>query len=196
MEFSVHHVDTHMRKIGLTLVYTDDPVVVEDSINTMERLLVTDDKYKVVGFYHAYTSGRVGHDHKVVVARLFTMMDTTNEPKLLKTSGLACEKLVNIHDHYKVSGSKKDKDSHVDHVVVIIDSYYRDTKAKCEKNKHVWHRAWVKRLDEYHIQTATKEAYTCYEMFRRTVDMRKCLLPEDDEGSSHKQGNGDKRHRK
>ena len=29
------------------------------------------------------------------------------------------------------------------------------------------------------------DAYTSYEMYRRIVDMRKYLLPDPDEGSSH-----------
>ena len=49
-EFSVHRVDTHVRGKELKVVYTIDPAVVEDSINTMEQLLAKDDKYKVVGF--------------------------------------------------------------------------------------------------------------------------------------------------
>ncbi|KAE8771311.1 ubiquitin-conjugating enzyme e2 26 [Hordeum vulgare] len=126
----------------------------------------------------------------------FATVDTTNEPKVLKTSGLDCQKLVDIHDHYKVWGSKEDKESHVDLAVSIINPYYTDIKTECEKNKLVWHRAWVNRLDEYDIQTMAKEAYTCYKMFKRIVDMRKCLLPKDGEGSSHKQSSGGKRHRK
>ncbi|KAE8780191.1 hypothetical protein D1007_46705 [Hordeum vulgare] len=72
----------------------------------------------------------------------FASVDTTNDPNVLKTSVLACQKLVDIHDHYKVWGSKKDKDSHVDLVVAIIDPYYIDMKAECDKNKLVWHRSW------------------------------------------------------
>ncbi|KAE8794237.1 hypothetical protein D1007_31121 [Hordeum vulgare] len=120
MEFSMHLVETHMKKMDLTVVYTNDPIMLEDSINTMERLLGEDDKYKVVGFDLAYMGNRVGHDQKVVVAQLcmhphvllyhyylatvpckrftrfvnspdykFTMVDTTNDRKVLKTSGLA-----------------------------------------------------------------------------------------------------------
>ena len=44
MEFGVHHVETHMRKTDLTVVYTNNPGMVEDSIGTMERLLDADDK--------------------------------------------------------------------------------------------------------------------------------------------------------
>ncbi|KAE8811442.1 hypothetical protein D1007_11827 [Hordeum vulgare] len=116
MEIGVHLMETHMRKMDLTVVYTDIPVMVEDSINTMERLLAEDDKYKLVGFDHAYTGvvpGMIGRfvnnpDYK------FATVDNTNDQKVLKTSGLACQKLVDIHGHYKIWGSKKDLDSHVD----------------------------------------------------------------------------------
>ena len=61
-------VDTHIRKTDLLVVYTNDPVVVVNSINTLEQLLVEEDKYKVVGFDLEYTGGRARHDQKVVVA--------------------------------------------------------------------------------------------------------------------------------
>ncbi|KAE8820459.1 hypothetical protein D1007_01607 [Hordeum vulgare] len=168
MEFGVHLVDIHMRKMDLTLVYTNDPVMVEDSIHSMEWLLAEDDKYKVVGFDLAYTSGHAGHDQKVVVAQLcmhhrvllyhyclatvpckcFTrfvnsldyklaIVDTTNDLKVLKTSGLVCPKLVDIYSHYKIWGSKKDLESHVDLADAIIDPYYTDMKTKGKKNKLV-----------------------------------------------------------
>ncbi|KAE8783764.1 putative methyltransferase PMT27 [Hordeum vulgare] len=70
MEFHVHPMETQMRKTDLTMVYTNDPVVVEDSINTMEWFLAKDDKYKVVSFDLAYTVGHFGHDHKIVVTQL------------------------------------------------------------------------------------------------------------------------------
>ncbi|KAE8785712.1 hypothetical protein D1007_40511 [Hordeum vulgare] len=57
MEFGMHFVETHMREMDLTVVYTNGPVMVDDSINTMERLLAKNDKYKVVGFDLAYTGG-------------------------------------------------------------------------------------------------------------------------------------------
>ncbi|KAE8787126.1 hypothetical protein D1007_05532 [Hordeum vulgare] len=59
-----------MRKMDLTVVYTNDPVMVEDSVNTVERLLAKDNKYKVDGFDLACTDGHAGHDQKVVVAQL------------------------------------------------------------------------------------------------------------------------------
>ena len=52
----------------------------------------------------------------------------------------------------------------------------------------------MRQLDEPHLRFVAKSVYTCYEMHRRIVDMRKCLVtliykP----GSSHKQS---KRHKK
>ncbi|KAE8791235.1 hypothetical protein D1007_34365 [Hordeum vulgare] len=182
IEFGVHLVETHMRNMDLMVVYTNDPVMVEDTINTMEWLLAEDDKYKVVDFDLAYTSGCVGHDQKVVVTQLcvhhhvilnhyylatlpckrftrfvnrhdyrFAMVDTTNDRMVLKTSSLARQKLVDIRGHYKIYGNNKDMESHVDLTEAIIDPYYGAMKAKCKKNKPVWHMAWVKRLDEHHL---------------------------------------------
>ncbi|KAE8771955.1 putative methyltransferase PMT27 [Hordeum vulgare] len=50
--------------MDLSMVYTNDPVVVKDSTNTLEQLLAEDDKYKMVSFDLEYTSGRAGHDQK------------------------------------------------------------------------------------------------------------------------------------
>ncbi|KAE8805217.1 hypothetical protein D1007_18771 [Hordeum vulgare] len=103
--------------------------MVEKFIDTLERLIAEDDKYKVFSFDLEYTGGHVKHDQKVVVAQLcvryhvlvyhycldtrpckhfaslfnnpnyrFTMVDITNDRKVLKTSGLSCQKLVNILD--------------------------------------------------------------------------------------------------
>jgi hypothetical protein len=55
-------------------------------------------------------------------------------------------------------------------------------KAECHKDKSAWHMSWVNELDEEHIKYAAKDAYTSYEMYRRIIDMRKCLLPADGEG--------------
>ena len=46
------------------------------------------------------------------------------------------------------------------------------------------------KLDKAHVVYAAKEAYTCYDMYRQIVDMRKCLLTQDGQGSSRKQSNG------
>ena len=52
----------------------------------------------------------------------------------------------------------------------------------------------MEKLDKAHIVYAAKEAYTSYDMYRRIVDMRKCLVTEIEEaGSSHNQS---KRHKK
>ena len=59
-----------------------------------------------------------------------------------------------------------------------------------KKDKNAWHSVWHERLDEEHV----KYAHTSYEMHRRIVDMRKCLVTQIDEpGSSHKKS---KRHKK
>ncbi|KAE8775999.1 hypothetical protein D1007_51437 [Hordeum vulgare] len=166
MEFGMHPVKTRMRKTNLTVVYTNNMVMVEDSINTMERLLVEDEKYKEVGFDLAYIGGRAGHDQKVVIAQLcmhhhvllyhycvatvpcehftrffnrpdyrFATVDTTNDPKVLKTWGLSCKKLVDISGHYKLWGSRKDMDSNVDLAEAIIGPYYGGMNAQCDRKK-------------------------------------------------------------
>ena len=50
-------------------------------------------------------------------------------------------------------------------------------KDDCKKDKHAWHSVWMKKLDAGHVVYAAKKAYTSYEMYRRIVDMRKCLFP-------------------
>ena len=58
-------------------------------------------------------------------------------------------------------------------------------KNESKKDKNAWHSVWHEILDEQHVKYATKDAYTSYEMYRRIVDMRNCLLNNPDEGSSH-----------
>ncbi len=62
-------VDTHIRFMDLSVVYTNDPVWAEHSIHIME-LLLAEEKYKVVGFDLEYTRSRVGSRLKVVVAQM------------------------------------------------------------------------------------------------------------------------------
>ncbi|KAE8786543.1 hypothetical protein D1007_39600 [Hordeum vulgare] len=73
----------------------------------------------------------------------FAKIDTTNDLKVIKTSGLSCQKHVNIQGEYKVWGSdnKKQKDSLFNVIAGIIDPYYGDMKADCDKDKFVWHKA-------------------------------------------------------
>ncbi|KAE8772330.1 hypothetical protein D1007_55673 [Hordeum vulgare] len=126
----MHHVvDTHLRGKDLSVVYTNKPVSVESSIQTLEQLLAVE-KYQVVGFVLEYTSARAGQDQKVVTAELcmrhdiliyhyhlairpcerfarfinspdysFAMVDIINDLKALNVSGLTYQNLVNIHDH-------------------------------------------------------------------------------------------------
>ena len=68
-------------------------------------------------------------------------------------------------------------------------------KDEIKKDKIAWHSVWHERLDEQHVKYAAKDAYTSYEMYRRIIDMRNCLVTEIDEaGSSHKQSSSGKRH--
>ena len=48
----------------------------------------------------------------------------------------------------------------------------------------------MEKLDKAHVVYVAKEAYTSYDMYRRIVDMRKSLLPQNGQGSSRKQRNG------
>ena len=59
--------ETHARETDLSVVYTIDPAMVDDYINTVEQLLARD-KYKVVGIDLQYTTGRLGIDQKVAIA--------------------------------------------------------------------------------------------------------------------------------
>ena len=106
------------------------------------------------------------------------MVDTTNDEKMLKTTGLDCRNLMDIQCMYKIlGGEEKHKDSLVNIAMSIIDPYYRGMNDVCKKKKVSWHRAWVQRLDEDHVKYAAKDAYVSYEMCRRIVDMRKCHRP-------------------
>ena len=132
MEFGEHRVETHTREMDLSVVYTIDPAMVDDYINSVEQLLARDN-YKMVSIDLQYTTGRPGIDQKVVVAQLcvrhhvliyhyymaiepcdhfnrfvnntdykFAMVDTTNDVNALSVTGLACKNLVEIRDHYTV----------------------------------------------------------------------------------------------
>ena len=67
-------------------------------------------------------------------------------------------------------------------------------KDSCNKDKRAWHSAWIEKLDKAHVVYVAKEAYTSYDMYRRIIDMRKCLLPQNGQGSSRKRSNGKRRH--
>ena len=123
----------------------------------------------------------------------FATTKTTDDVKSLTVTGLACKNLVETRDHYTVWGSTKD--SLVELTSAIIDPYYKKMKKDAQRTSLVsWHKAWMRKLDEPHLRFAAKSMYTCYEMHKRIVDMRKCLVTQIDEPrSSHKQS---KRHKK
>lgn len=109
-------------------------------------------------------------------------METTNDLKALDVSGLSCQNLVNIRDQYSTND---EKNSQVDLASAIIDAYYMKMKDESKKDKNAWHNAWDQRLDEEHVKYVAKDAYTSYEMYTRIVNMRKCLRPAPDKGTSH-----------
>ena len=97
----------------------------------------------------------------------FATVDTTNNLKALKVSGLKCQNLVNIQDHYKVWGSDNNKkNSLVDLALAIMNPYYMKMKDESKKDKNFWHNVWHERLDEQHVKYAAEDACTSYEMYR------------------------------
>ena len=117
----------------------------------------------------------------------FAMVETTDDVKVLRVTGLSCQNIVEISEYYRGWGITK-KDSLVELASAIINPYYEKMKQDDNKTRPVsWHGAWMRQLDEPHLRFATKSMYTCYEMHRRIVDMRKCLVTQIDEpSSSHK----------
>ncbi|XP_073353824.1 uncharacterized protein [Aegilops tauschii subsp. strangulata] len=194
MEFDMHQVETHVMEKDLSVVYTIDPCVVEDYINTEEHLLARD-KYKVVSIDLQYVGGHPGIDQKVDVARLCVRYHVLIYHYCLATK--PCDHFASFLNspNDNVWGSTK-KDSLVELTSAIIDPYYKNMKKDAKKNPASWHKAWMWRLDEAHLKFAAKNVYTCYEMHMRIVNMRECLLPIIDEGSSHQQRSGGKRHKK
>ena len=64
---------------------------------------------------------------------MFATVDTTNDVRVLKNSGITCRNLVDIQGQYRVWGTEKDKDSLVDLTETIIDPWYRDMKDACNR---------------------------------------------------------------
>ncbi|XP_073362282.1 uncharacterized protein [Aegilops tauschii subsp. strangulata] len=200
--------DTHMMLTDLSVVYTNEPTWVESSINTMEQLLAKD-KYKVVVFDLEYTGGCAGYYQKIIVTQSCVCHHALIYHYCLATrpyerfAGFVnshdysfAMNLVHIQGQYRVWGSKKEKYSLVDLVIAITDPYYRNMKDDSNKNKPTSHRACVHRLYDDHVKYAAKDAYTSYEMYRRIIDMWKCLRPAPGEGSGHKHISSGKRHKK
>ncbi|XBI30459.1 hypothetical protein VPH35_054194 [Triticum aestivum] len=194
MDFSEHKVKTHARETNLSVVYTIDPAMVNDYINTVEQLLA-EDKYKVVGIDLQYTTEPCDRFNRFVnnTDYKFATVETTDYVKALSVTGLSCKNLVEIHDHYKIWGSTK-KGSLVELASAIIDPYYEKRKQNAQRTSPVsWHRAWMRQQDEPHLRFVAKSVYTCYEIHKRIVDLRKCLVTQIDKSrSSHKQS---KRHK-
>ena len=83
-----------------------------------------------------------------------------------------------MEKQYKIIGNGQEKDSVVDLAKTIIDPWYANMK---EDNDTKDLNMWEVPLNLAHITYAAKDAYTCYDMYRRILDMRACLLPVTDE---------------
>ncbi|KAE8787887.1 hypothetical protein D1007_38102 [Hordeum vulgare] len=165
-------VDTHARFTELSVVYTNNPFWVEHSIHIMELLLAEEKYKVVgfdLQYTRARSGSRPKvivaemcvHNHVLIYhycvatspckhfARfiniphyMFAMVDITNDVKVLKNLGIACQNLVDTQGQYKISGNKKhEKDSLVHLAEAIIDPYHRDMKDSCNKDKRGWHSA-------------------------------------------------------
>ena len=159
-------VDTHRRFTELLVVYTNNPVWVEHCIHIMELLLAEEKYKVVgfnLEYTRARARSRPKVDvaqmcvrHHVLVyhyclaprpcecfARfvnnphyMFATVDITNDVKVLKNLGIACQNLVDIQGQYMIWGRKEHgKDSLVHLTEAIIDPYYRDMKDSCNKDK-------------------------------------------------------------
>ncbi|KAE8812659.1 hypothetical protein D1007_10361 [Hordeum vulgare] len=117
------------------MVYTNDLVVVENSINTIKQLLAEDDKYKVVGFDLEYTVCRAEYDQMVVITQLCVCHHVLVYHYCMATR--PCERFARVWGSEK----KKQKGYLVDLAAAIINSYYKDMKVEYDKDKSIWHKA-------------------------------------------------------
>ena len=73
----------------------------------------------------------------------FATVETTDDVKALRVTGLACKNLVEIREHYRVWGSTN-KDSLVEIASAIIDPYYEKVKQDAQRTGPVsWHKPWM-----------------------------------------------------
>ncbi|KAE8784166.1 hypothetical protein D1007_42241 [Hordeum vulgare] len=105
---------------------------------------------------------------------IFGTVDTTNDEKVFKATGLACQNILDIQCHYKILGDReKHQDSLVDLAMAIIGPYYTRMKDVYKKKKVAWHRAWIQILGEDHVKYAAKDVYVSYNLCMRIVELRK-----------------------
>ncbi|KAE8788868.1 hypothetical protein D1007_36985 [Hordeum vulgare] len=131
--------DNKYKVVNFDLEYTDDHAGHNQMVVVAQLCL----RHYVLVYHYCMATSPCEHfarfvnnpDYKI------TMVDTTNDLKVLKTSGLSCEKVVNIHGQYTVWGGmeKKQKDSLFDLAATMIDPYYRDMKYVCGKENSVYH---------------------------------------------------------
>jgi hypothetical protein len=171
MEFGEHKVETHARETDLSVVYPIDHAMVDDYINTVEQLLARDKyKVVGIDLQYTGGRPNIDqkvavaqlcvHHHVLIYhyrlatepsdrfARFvnstdykFATVETTDDVKALRVTGLACKNLVEIREHYRVWGSTK-KDSLVELASAIIDPYYEKMKQDANRTRPVsWHGA-------------------------------------------------------
>ncbi|KAE8816200.1 hypothetical protein D1007_06323 [Hordeum vulgare] len=144
--------DDKYKVVGFDLKYTNDRVMYDHKV-VVAQLCV---HHHVLAYHYCLAIRPWKHFVRFVNSPdyRFTTVDTTNDLKVLKTSGLSCQKLVNI----------------------------QDMKAECDKSKSVSHKVWVDELDEEHIKYVAKDTYRSYKMYTRIIDKRKYLHPADGGG--------------
>ncbi|KAE8807122.1 putative methyltransferase PMT27 [Hordeum vulgare] len=145
-----------------------------------------DDNDRKFTMHHVVDTHMRGKDLSVVY---------TNEPDSVESTIQTMEQLL-AEDKYQVVGFELEftsgraeqvqKSSLVELASAIIDPYYMKMKDERQKDKNTWHNSWDQRLEEEHVKYAAKDAYTSYAMYMRIADMRKCLRPDRDEGSTQR----------
>ena len=109
----------------------------------------------------------------------FAAVDTNNDARVLRDTGLMCQNLVDIQEKYKIKNNNKSNDSLADLAAAIIDPSFISVKGKANQTRLA--NKWTDfPLDDDQVAYAAKDAYVGYEVYRRIVLMRECLLnPED-----------------
>ncbi|KAE8784113.1 hypothetical protein D1007_42327 [Hordeum vulgare] len=107
-----------------------------------------------------------------IVECTFAAVEKRKKATVLHNSSILWEKLIDIQEFID---NVKDKDSVIDLFVSIIDPCLTNVKEDVDTKDL---NTWEVPLNLAYIAYAAKDAYACYEMYRRILDMRVCLLPE------------------
>ena len=123
----------------------------------------------------------------------FSTVDANSDRRVLRDTGLMCQNLVDIQEKYKIKNNNKSDDSLADLAAAIIDPSFISVKGKANQTRLA--NKWTYfPLDDDQVTYAAKDAYVGYEVYRRIILMRECLLnPED--VASRRNNNKKKRRR-